>query len=104
MAVVGGGRGGGFSFDGSGFSWERALVKAKNEIKTLEVALKKNPQNFQNRREYAELLATLGDWNRALEEFSKLNDKTAEISRSELSGKAKPAIVAEFWWDYKADS
>lgn len=80
----------------------RALVKAKNEIRTLEVALKKNPQNFQNRREYAELLATLGDWNRALAEFSKLNDKTAEISRSELSGKAKPAVVAEFWWDYKA--
>lgn len=80
-----------------------ARVRADKEIGRLKALLAKRPSDAAARRRYAEMLAVSGDWKAALEEFSKLGGKVAEVASAEKSGKGKSGVIAEFWWDYEPE-
>lgn len=83
--------------------WEQAMlrVNAGKEVKTLAERLKQNP-SAANRRKYGEALAASGDWKNALGEFAQIADM--KICQQELDGKAKDAVLGEFWWKYKPEN
>lgn len=70
-------------------------------VAELEAGLKKMPRDVKLRRRYAEMMAVKGDWKAALVEFAKLGDKTGMAAKAEMSGKAKPERLGDFWWNYK---
>ena len=52
--------------------------------------------------QYAETLALLGDWKRALAEFAKVNGEVGRLAKADAVGRASAAELGDFWWDYKA--
>ena len=52
-------------------------------------------------RQYAETLALLGDWKRALAEFAKVNGEVGRLAKADADGTASAAELGDFWWDYK---
>ena len=73
-------------------------VKAEATLRDLDAKMKAAPDDAGLRRRRAELLAVMGDWKKALEEFAALGGVVGKNAKEELDGNA--AAAADFWWDY----
>ena len=79
----------------------RRLVSCRREVPILEKSLAKT-DNPQKRARLAECHALLGDWKRAIDEFTKMDGKVGRVAKCEKdsSGAMTSAEVADFWWTY----
>ena len=78
----------------------QAQVRAAKDSRRLQAQLrqvKTGPVLCQ----YAETLALLGDWKRALAEFAKVNGEVGRLAKADADGTASAAELGDFWWDYK---
>ena len=70
------------------------------ECAKLEKQLKESPDDKSVRLELAVCRVQLGDWAKALEDFSALGGKEGDAVKAETSA---PAKAADFWWTYRQD-
>ena len=84
------------------FRFAQAQVQAEKDRKELAVSLK-NVASGTLRRQYAETLAVLGNWEKALTEFGKSDGNVAEIAKADLSGTGDALEIGDFWWSYKGN-
>ena len=78
----------------------QAQVRASKDSRRLQAQLrqvKTGPVLCQ----YAETLALLGDWKRALVEFAKVDGEVGRLAKGDADGTAGAAELGDFWWDYK---
>lgn len=81
----------------------RKTANSRKQLPALEKAVKKNPKDAAAQKAYAECLAELGEWEKALDAFARSGGKVAEMAKSEKEGTAKLSDLAVFWWDYGRD-
>lgn len=77
------------------------LQKAKRTIETAYKALEKKSDNTAARRAAGEAYVVLGDWGKALEEFTHAGGKLAEVAEGEKEGKCSALEAANFWKDFR---
>lgn len=75
------------------------------EAEDLRRNLKAQPGVTMYRRQLAEVYALLGDWEKALKEFSAVPEPVGAIAKAELDAKKGGAKVdalthGDFWWKY----
>ena len=81
----------------------KTYIRYQNELKTDLARSAKEPANRMLHLKIAEKYAVLGNWTKALEEFTKGNDrKAADIAQAERGEKTDltKKSIADFWWDY----
>ena len=83
----------------------KAYMRHQDELKNALAKSKKQPSDRTLHLRIAELYAILGDWDKALDEFTKGdNPKAAEAAKAEKGeGKMSKNAIAEFWWSYPAN-
>ena len=74
---------------------------AVSRLRANENELSAKPGDSRLLQMHAELVAAAGDWDVALEEFSKLGGDAAAAASAELDNSGELADAAAFWWDYK---
>ena len=81
----------------------KTYIRYQNELKTDLARSAKEPANRMLHLKIAEKYAVLGNWTKALEEFTKGSDrKAADIAQAERGEKTDltKKAIADFWWDY----
>lgn len=78
----------------------QAQVRATKDSRRLQTQLRQ-VKTGSVLRQYAETLALLGDWKRALAEFAKVNGEVGRLAKADADGTASAAELGDFWWDYK---
>ena len=83
----------------------KSYVRHQDELKNALAKSKKRPSDKTLHLRIAELYASLGDWDKALDEFAKGdNPKAAEAAKAEKGeGKMPKSAIADFWWSYPAN-
>ena len=83
----------------------KAYVRHQDELKNALAKSKKRPSDRTLHLRIAELYASLGDWDKALDEFANGdNPKAAEAAKAEKGeGKMPKSAIADFWWSYPAN-
>ena len=83
----------------------KTCVRYQDELAAILVESEKDPRNGALHLRIAEKYAFLGPWTKAVEEFTKGDDRKAaamaEAEREVRVGLAAKEI-ADFWWDYPA--
>jgi len=82
----------------------RKTANNRKQLPALEKAVKKNPQDAAAQKAYAECLAELGEWDKAIDAFILSGGKVAEMAKAEKDATMKPQELAVFWWDYGRDT
>lgn len=81
----------------------KRAVDCRKRIVAAEAALKKQPDDKVLLRKLAEAHAIIGDWDKALEVYSKLDIQAAKYEVDPQSVDNFDLLkAADFWWDYKA--
>lgn len=78
----------------------QAQVRAAKDSRRLQTQLRQ-VKTGPVLRQYAETLALLGDWERALAEFAKVNGEVGRLAKADADGTASAAELGDFWWGYK---
>ncbi len=81
----------------------KTYIRYQNELKVDLARSAKEPANRMLHLKIAEKYAVLGNWTKALEEFTKGSDrKAADIAQAERGEKTDltKKAIADFWWDY----
>lgn len=81
----------------------KTYIRYQNELKADLARSAKEPANRMLHLKIAEKYAVLGNWTKALEEFTKGSDrKAADIAQAERGEKTDltKKTIADFWWDY----
>ena len=83
----------------------KSYVRHQDELKNALAKSKKRPSDKTLHLKIAELYVSLGDWDKALDEFAKGdNPKAAEAAKAEKGeGKMPKSAIADFWWSYTAN-
>jgi len=83
----------------------KSYVRHQDELKNALAKSSKHPSDKTLHLKIAELYVSLGDWDKALDEFAKGdNPKAAEAAKAEKGeGKMPKSAIAEFWWSYPAN-
>lgn len=83
----------------------KSYVRHQDELKNALAKSKKRPSDKTLHLKIAELYVSLGDWDKALDEFAKGdNPKAAEAAKAEKGeGKMPKSAIADFWWSYPAN-
>lgn len=80
----------------------KSYVRHQDELKNALAKSRKHPNDKTLHLRIAELYVSLGDWDKALDEFAKGdNPKAAEAVKAEKGeGKMPKSAIADFWWSY----
>ena len=83
----------------------KSYVRHQDELKDALAKSRKQPSDKTLHLRIAELYVSLGDWDKALDEFAKGdNPKAAEAAKAEKGeGKMPKSAIADFWWSYPAN-
>jgi len=81
----------------------RKTANNRKNLPALEKAVKAKPQDAAAQKAYAECLAELGEWDKAIDAFILSGGKIAEMAKAEKDATMKPQELAIFWWDYGRD-
>ena len=85
------------------YSEEKRTVDLRKRLSFVTSKLRKEPDDKVLLRQQAEILASLGNWTRALEIYAKIGTKAAQYELDPQSVEDYDVfIAADFWWNYKA--
>ena len=86
------------------YSEAKRTVDLRRRLATVVSKLKKEPNDKALLRQQAEILASLGNWTRALEIYAKIGSKAARYELDPQSVEGYDLLnAADFWWNYKAN-
>ena len=77
--------------------------RAHDNVKKLQVLLRKDPENSTVRTRLAEAYVAADEWDKALDEFTKIVDDVGKVAKWELkkeTGTFDAFKVGDFWWEY----
>ena len=74
-------------------------VRAADGLKKARAALKKTPKDPALHRRAGACLAVLDDWEEALKEFARADEKAAAAAKGEQRKSWPTEKCADFWWD-----
>ena len=79
-------------------------AKAEKDVRSFKAALRKNPADATAIRGLADAYVRLGDWQKALKEFSKLDVKAATFELNPDDAKDFDLLkAADHWWGVSAN-
>ena len=85
------------------YSEAKRTVDLRRRLAAVVSKLRKEPEDKVLLRQQAEILASLGNWTRALEIYAKIGTKAAQYELDPQSVEEYDVfIAADFWWNYKA--
>ena len=85
------------------YSEAKRVVDLRKRLSSVTSKLRKEPDDKVLLRQQAEILASLGNWTRALEIYAKIGTKAAQYELDPQSVEDYDVfIAADFWWNYKA--
>ncbi len=85
------------------YSEAKRTIVLRRRLAAVVSKLKKEPDDKALLRQKAEILASLGNWTRALEIYAKIGAKAAQYELDPQSVVDYNVFTAaDFWWNYKA--